>query len=59
MVTSGQPWEWDEQPWRGPHVIGHRSRLVALRELVEHIAGHDGVWFGSHADVADWVMAHG
>jgi len=39
-----------------PHVIGHRSRLVALRELVRHIAGHAGVWFGSHAQVADWVL---
>jgi hypothetical protein len=36
-----------------PHVIGHRSRFVALRQLVEYIAGHD-VWFASHADVADW-----
>ncbi len=42
-----------------PHVIGHRSRLVALRELVEHIAAHDGVWFGTHAEVADWVLTHG
>ncbi|MFE0024569.1 polysaccharide deacetylase [Amycolatopsis sp. NPDC059021] len=39
-----------------PHVIGHRSRFVALRALVEHIAGHDGVWYGSHAEVADWVL---
>jgi peptidoglycan/xylan/chitin deacetylase (PgdA/CDA1 family) len=38
-----------------PHVIGHRSRFVALRLLVEHIAGHEGVWFASHAEVADWV----
>ncbi|HEY0501216.1 MAG TPA: polysaccharide deacetylase [Kutzneria sp.] len=36
-----------------PHVIGHRSRFVALRQLVEYLAGHD-VWFASHADVADW-----
>jgi peptidoglycan/xylan/chitin deacetylase (PgdA/CDA1 family) len=38
-----------------PHVIGHRSRFVALRQLVEYIAGHD-VWFASHADVADWCL---
>lgn len=36
-----------------PHVIGHRSRLVVLRTLVEYIAGHEGVWFGTHAEVAD------
>jgi peptidoglycan/xylan/chitin deacetylase (PgdA/CDA1 family) len=35
-----------------PHVIGHRSRLVMLRELIDHIRGHDDVWFGTHADVA-------
>ena len=35
-----------------PHVIGHRSRLVVLRELLDHIRGHDDVWFGTHADVA-------
>jgi peptidoglycan/xylan/chitin deacetylase (PgdA/CDA1 family) len=38
-----------------PHVIGHRSRFVALHQLVEYIAGHD-VWFASHADVADWCL---
>jgi peptidoglycan/xylan/chitin deacetylase (PgdA/CDA1 family) len=39
-----------------PHVIGHRSRLVVLSELVEHIAGHDGVWFATHADIARYVL---
>jgi peptidoglycan/xylan/chitin deacetylase (PgdA/CDA1 family) len=38
-----------------PHVIGHRSRLVVLRELLDHIAGHDDVWFGTHAAVAEAV----
>ena len=36
-----------------PHVIGHRSRLVVLRALLDHIAGHDDVWFGTHAQIAD------
>jgi peptidoglycan-N-acetylglucosamine deacetylase len=36
-----------------PHVIGHRSRLVVLRELLDHILGHDDVWFGTHAAIAD------
>jgi hypothetical protein len=40
-----------------PHVIGHRSRLVVLRELLEHIAGHSDVWFGTHAAVAEAVRA--
>jgi peptidoglycan-N-acetylglucosamine deacetylase len=36
-----------------PHVIGHRSRLVVLAELLAHIASRSGVWFGTHAAVAD------
>jgi peptidoglycan/xylan/chitin deacetylase (PgdA/CDA1 family) len=36
-----------------PHVIGHRSRLVVLRELLTHITDRSGVWFGTHAAVAE------
>ncbi|MEU6083821.1 polysaccharide deacetylase [Streptomyces sp. NPDC047108] len=36
-----------------PHIIGHRSRMAVLTELVEHIAGHDGVWFATHAQIAE------
>lgn len=35
-----------------PHVIGHRSRLVILRELLAHVRQHTDVWFATHADVA-------
>ncbi|SCK27113.1 Predicted xylanase/chitin deacetylase [Streptomyces sp. WMMB 714] len=35
-----------------PHVIGHRSRLVILRELLDHIAAHGDVWFATHAQLA-------
>ena len=38
-----------------PHVIGHRSRIVVLRELIEHIREQDDVWFGTHADAVRWV----
>jgi peptidoglycan-N-acetylglucosamine deacetylase len=40
-----------------PHVIGHRSRYGTLANLIDHIAGHSGVWFGTHAQVAEHVMA--
>ncbi|MGP7998846.1 MAG: polysaccharide deacetylase family protein [Streptosporangiaceae bacterium] len=40
-----------------PHVIGPRSRFVILEELIDYIAGHHGVWFASHADVASYVAA--
>lgn len=34
-----------------PHVIGHRSRITILEELVDHIRGHDGVWFATHEEI--------
>ena len=40
-----------------PHIIGHRSRLVVLRELLAHIAGHGGVWFATHAEIAEIARA--
>jgi peptidoglycan-N-acetylglucosamine deacetylase len=39
-----------------PHIIGHRSRLVVLRRLLEHVRGHDDVWFATHAQVADLLL---
>ncbi|GAA1893160.1 polysaccharide deacetylase family protein [Actinomadura bangladeshensis] len=39
-----------------PHCIGHRSRLSMLTELLEHIASHEGVWFATHAQIADHVL---
>jgi peptidoglycan-N-acetylglucosamine deacetylase len=40
-----------------PHVIGHRSRIVALTELIEHMKGRERVWFATHAEVASYVAA--
>jgi peptidoglycan/xylan/chitin deacetylase (PgdA/CDA1 family) len=40
-----------------PHVIGHRSRLVVLRELIAYIEKRGSVWFATHADVARHVAA--
>ncbi|WP_083254923.1 polysaccharide deacetylase family protein [Amycolatopsis orientalis] len=40
-----------------PHIIGHRSRITVLRELLSYIASHSGVWFGTHADVARHAAA--
>lgn len=40
-----------------PHCIGHRSRLSILTELLEHIASHEGVWFATHAQIADHVLS--
>lgn len=39
-----------------PHVIGHRSRIVVLEELIRHIKGRgDDVWFATHLEAAQYV----
>ena len=38
-----------------PHYIGHRSRIVVLRELIEHIKMKPDVWFGTHEAAVRWV----
>jgi peptidoglycan/xylan/chitin deacetylase (PgdA/CDA1 family) len=38
-----------------PHYIGHRSRIVVLRELIEHIRTKPDVWFGTHEAAVRWV----
>ncbi len=40
-----------------PHIIGHRSRIVALEQLITHIQskGAGRVWFATHAAAAEYV----
>ena len=38
-----------------PHIIGHRSRIVILEELIAHIQGRGDVWFATHEQVARYV----
>ena len=40
-----------------PHIIGHRSRLSLVEELIEYICGHDDVWFATHEEVARYCLA--
>ena len=35
-----------------PHVIGYRSRMFILEELIRHMQARPGVWFATHRDVA-------
>ena len=42
-----------------PHIIGHRSRMVALKGLIEHIKDKEDVWFGTHEQAARWVRQKG
>jgi peptidoglycan/xylan/chitin deacetylase (PgdA/CDA1 family) len=39
-----------------PHVIGHRSRIAILEELIRHIRAQSGVWFATHRDIARYVL---
>jgi peptidoglycan/xylan/chitin deacetylase (PgdA/CDA1 family) len=38
-----------------PHISGHRSRIVALEGLIDHIQAKGGAWFGTHEAAARWV----
>jgi len=42
-----------------PHISGHRSRIWILDELIQYMKSHEGVWFGTHADVVRHAKAHG
>lgn len=39
-----------------PHIIGHRSRLIVLDELLQHIRDSGQAWIGTHAELASHVQ---
>jgi len=41
-----------------PHISGHRSRIWILEELIRHAKGLGTVWFGTHAEIVDYVKGH-
>jgi peptidoglycan-N-acetylglucosamine deacetylase len=38
-----------------PHITGHRSRIVALELLLEHMRAKGKVWFATHRAAAEYV----
>jgi peptidoglycan-N-acetylglucosamine deacetylase len=42
-----------------PHIIGYRSRIWILDELLRHAKGKGSVWFATHAEIAAWAKLHG
>jgi len=38
-----------------PHIIGHRSRILVLKTLIDYIQTKPQVWFATHRDVAEYV----
>lgn len=53
---------WDEgglfQLTLHPHVIGHRSRIWILDEILRLAKSRSDVWFTTHRDLARWVNEH-
>ncbi len=41
-----------------PHIIGYRSRIWILDELIAHARTRRDVWFATHADVAAYARAN-
>lgn len=42
-----------------PHIIGYRSRIWILDELLRHAKGNGSIWFATHAEIAAWAKLHG
>jgi peptidoglycan-N-acetylglucosamine deacetylase len=41
-----------------PHIIGYRSRVWILEEIIRHAKSQESVWFGTHAEVVEWAKQH-
>jgi peptidoglycan-N-acetylglucosamine deacetylase len=41
-----------------PHIIGYRSRVWIVEELIRHAKSKGDCWFATHRDVAAWAKAH-
>ncbi len=39
-----------------PHVAGHPYRIRALREFIDYAKSHDGVWWATREDIAEWYL---
>ena len=42
-----------------PQIIGHRSRIAMLEELIQHMRSLPGVWFATHEEVARYAKENG
>jgi hypothetical protein len=41
-----------------PHIIGYRSRIWIIDELIRHAKAKGDVWFATHAEVVTWARDH-
>jgi hypothetical protein len=53
---------WDDggvfQLTMHPHIIGYRSRIWIVDELIRHAKSKGKVWFATHEEVARWAKEH-
>ena len=40
-----------------PHIVGHRSRMIELEGLINHIKRNAKVWFATHAEIAEYCLS--
>jgi peptidoglycan-N-acetylglucosamine deacetylase len=41
-----------------PHIIGYRSRIWILDEIIRHAKSKGSVWFATHEEIVRWVKAN-
>jgi len=41
-----------------PHIIGYRSRIFIVEEIIRHAKAKGDVWFATHREVVEWAKAH-
>jgi len=41
-----------------PYLIGRPHRIRYLDEILAYMRKHEGVWFATGAETADWYLAH-
>ena len=41
-----------------PHIIGHRSRIFIVDEIIRHAKSKGDVWFATHRDVVAWAKSN-
>jgi peptidoglycan/xylan/chitin deacetylase (PgdA/CDA1 family) len=42
-----------------PYVSSRLGRTSALKEMIEYMKGHEGVWFATGIEIADWWLKQG
>jgi hypothetical protein len=38
-----------------PHIVGHRSRIIVIEKLIEHMKTKGGVWFATQRQAAEYL----